>query len=179
MLSRASFPQAEAGETNVAITANFTEPAKEIAALFREKTGHDAILSFGASGSLLDQIRRDAPFRFSSRADAGRPKAAIGGGHAVPGTLFTYATGKLVLWGEVADVTNGEQALKGGLFSKLSIADQNAAPYGVARIHTMKALGVFDALEPKIVRGSTSRISFAAFAPVAPGGAARRSPRRG
>ena len=153
MLLPASFPQAEAGETKVAVAANFTEPAKEIAALFREKTGHNAILSFGASGSFLDQIRHDAPFQVFLSADAGRPKAAIDGGYAVPGTLFTYATGKLVLWSKVADVTNGEEALKSGVFSKLTIADPNAAPYGVAGIQTMKALGVFDALEPKIVRG--------------------------
>ena len=32
-------PPAEAGQTHVAVAANFTEPAKEIAALFKQKTG--------------------------------------------------------------------------------------------------------------------------------------------
>src|ERR1700758_1788733 len=44
-----------AGQTNVAVAANFTEPAKEIAALFRQETGYDAILSFGASGPVFTQ----------------------------------------------------------------------------------------------------------------------------
>jgi molybdate transport system substrate-binding protein len=39
-------------------------------------------------------------------------------------------------------VTKGDEALKAGAFSKLSIANPNAAPYGAAAIETMKALGV-------------------------------------
>ena len=40
---------ADAGVTHVAVAANFTEPAKEIATLFKQKTGHEAVLIFGAS----------------------------------------------------------------------------------------------------------------------------------
>ena len=46
----------EASVTHVAVAANFTEPAKEIAALFNEKTGHEAVLSFGASGALVSSL---------------------------------------------------------------------------------------------------------------------------
>jgi molybdate transport system substrate-binding protein len=38
--------EAYAGDTNVAVAANFTEPAKEIAQLFQSSTGHKATLSF-------------------------------------------------------------------------------------------------------------------------------------
>src|SRR5271157_4781952 len=105
---------AQAGQTNVAVAANFTEPAKEIAALFKQKTGNEAILSFGASGPFFTQITHDAPFQVFLSADAERPKAAVEGGYAVPGTEFTYAIGKLVLWSKVVDVTKGEEALKAG-----------------------------------------------------------------
>jgi molybdate transport system substrate-binding protein len=77
MLLKLCFPAAEASQTNVAVAANFTEPSKEIAALFKQKTGHDAILSFGASGLFLDQIRHDAPFQVFLSADAGRPKPQL------------------------------------------------------------------------------------------------------
>jgi len=53
---------AEAAKTHVAVAANFTEPARKIAALFREKTGHEAVLIFGASGAFFTQITHDAPF---------------------------------------------------------------------------------------------------------------------
>ena len=151
---------AGAGRTNVAVAANFTEPATEIAALFKQKTGHEAILSFGASGPFLTQITHDAPFQVFLSADQDRPKAAIEGGYAVPGSLFTYAVGKLVLWSRVIDVTKGEQVLKAGAFSKLSIANPNAAPYGTAAIETMKALGVYDGLKGKLVQGNSIAQAF-------------------
>ncbi len=151
---------AKAGQTNVAVAANFTEPAKQIAALFKQKTGHDAILSFGASGAFLAQITHEAPFQVFLSADQDRPKAAIDAGLAVPETLFTYAIGKLVLWSKVIDVTDGAAALKGGQFSKLSIANPAGAPYGAAAIEAMKALGVYDAIQSKIVQGASIAQAF-------------------
>ena len=151
---------AQAGQTSVAVAANFTEPGKEIAALFKEKTGNEAILSFGASGAFFTQITQDAPFQVFLSADAERPKALIDEGYAVPGSAFTYAIGKLALWSRVIDVTRGAEALKAGSFSKLSIANPAAAPYGAAAVETMKALGVFDALQPKIVQGNSIAQAF-------------------
>ncbi len=151
---------AKAGQTNVAVAANFTELAKQIAALFKQKTGHDAILSFGASGAFLAQITHEAPFQVFHAADQDRPKPPIDAGLADPETLFTYAIGKLVLWSKVIDVTRGDAALKAGAFSKISIANPNAAPYGTAAIETMKALGVYDALKGKIVQGSSIAQAF-------------------
>ena len=152
--------QAKAGQTNVAVAANFTEPAKQIAALFKQRTGHDAILSFGASGPLLAQITHDAPFQVFLSADRERPKAAIDAGLAVRESLFSYAIGKLVLWSKVVDVTKGDEALKAGAFSKISIANPTAAPYGAAAIEAMKALGVYDALQGKIVQGNSIAQAF-------------------
>ena len=150
----------QAGKTQVAVAANFTEPAKEIATLFKEKTGNEAILSFGASGAFFTQITQDAPFQVFLSADAERPKALIDQGYAVPGSAFTYAIGKLALWSRVIDVTRGAEALKAGGFSKLSIANPAAAPYGAAAVETMKALGVYDALQPKIVQGNSIAQAF-------------------
>jgi molybdate transport system substrate-binding protein len=151
---------AKAGQTNIAVAANFTEPAKQIAALFKQKTGHEAILSFGASGPFFSQITHDAPFQVFLSADEDRPKAAIDGGYAVSESLFTYAVGKLALWSKVVDVTKGDEALKAGAFAKLSIANPNAAPYGSAAIEAMKALGVYEALKPKIVQGASIAQAF-------------------
>jgi molybdate transport system substrate-binding protein len=151
---------AEAGVTHVAVAANFTEPAKEIAELFEQETGHETLLIFGASGSFFTQITHGAPFEVFLSADSDRPRAVIDGGFAVPDSLFTYAVGKLVLWSRVIDVTDGETALKSGQFLKLSIADPVAAPYGTAAVETMKALGVYDALRAKIVQGNSIAQAF-------------------
>ena len=68
---------ADADVTHVAVAANFTEPAKEIAALFKQKTGHEAVLIFGASGAFYTQITHSAPFEVFLSADSERPKMAV------------------------------------------------------------------------------------------------------
>ncbi|HZZ31198.1 MAG TPA: molybdate ABC transporter substrate-binding protein [Phenylobacterium sp.] len=145
-----------AAETQVAVAANFTEPAKAIAAAFKAKTGHTAILSFGASGQFYAQMSHGAPYEVFLSADAERPQAAEHDGLAVPGTRFTYAVGGLVLYSKTPGLVDGGGAvLKSDRFAKLSIADPAAAPYGTAAVQTLQKLGLYDALKPKIVTGGT------------------------
>ena len=149
-----------AAQTNVAVAANFTEAAKEIAAAFKTKTGHEAVLSFGSSGQLYTQITQDAPFQIMLSADDERPKKLIADGLGVPESRFTYAIGKLVLWSKTAGTVKGEETLKGGAFTKLSIANPAGAPYGAAAIETLKALKIYDTLQPKIVQGNSIAQAF-------------------
>lgn len=149
-----------AGQTNVAVAANFTDAAKEIAEAFKAKTGHEAVLSFGASGQFYTQITQEAPFQVFLSADAERPQKLADEGLGDKASKFTYAVGKLVLWGKAADVTKGEEVLRGGSFSKLSIANPTSAPYGAAAVETMKKLGVYEALTPKIVQGNNISQTF-------------------
>jgi molybdate transport system substrate-binding protein len=147
---------AQAGETQVAVAANFTGPAKEIAQAFKIRTGDTATLSFGASGQFYNQISHGAPFEVFLSADAERPQAAEKDGLGVPGTRFTYALGRLVLYSKTPGLADGGVAvLKAGKFAKLSIADPGAAPYGAAAIQTLTKLGVYEALKPKIVQGAS------------------------
>jgi molybdate transport system substrate-binding protein len=44
--------------------------------------------------------------------------------------------------------------LKSGKFAKLAIAEPTTAPYGAAAVETLQRLGVWSAVEPKIVKGS-------------------------
>jgi molybdate transport system substrate-binding protein len=151
---------APCAETNVAVAANFTEPSKEIAQLFEAKTGHKAILSFGATGQFYTQITQAAPFQVFLSADQATPKKLVDGGLAVPDSLFTYAVGKLVLFSKNADLVKGEATLREGKFDKIAIADPKTAPYGAAGVETMKALGVYDQLAGKIVQGSNINQTF-------------------
>jgi molybdate transport system substrate-binding protein len=145
---------ADAAQTNVAVAANFTDASKEIAAAFQKKTGHEAVLSFGSSGQFVTQITEDAPFEIFLSADDERPKKLVLQGLGVPGSEFTYAVGKLVLWSKQAGTVKGEETLKDAKFSKLSICDPVAAPYGAAAVETMKSLKLYDALKPKFVEGA-------------------------
>lgn len=151
---------AHAGEANVAVAANFTAAAKEIAAAFEARTGHDVKLSFGSTGALYAQITQAAPFDVFLSADEARPKTIVGEGMGVPDSLFTYAVGKLVLWSRNPDEVKGEETLKAAGFDKLAICDPKAAPYGAAAVETMKALHAYEAIEPKLVVGANVSQAF-------------------
>lgn len=150
----------ENGEAKVAVAANFTEPVKEIAAAFGKLTGNKLVLSFGATGQFYAQITQGAPFEILLAADKATPAKTIAEGHGVAGTAFTYAVGKLVLFSRNADLVSGETTLRTGKFEKIAIANPATAPYGAAAMETMKALGVLDALAPRIVQGNNIAQSF-------------------
>jgi molybdate transport system substrate-binding protein len=146
---------ARAAEVKVAVAANFTEPVKEIAPLFAKATGYELVLSFGATGQFYAQIGQGAPFEILLSADKATPAKAVAEGHAVPGTQFTYAIGKLVLYSKTVGLVEGEGTLRSGKFEKIAIANPAVAPYGVAGDEALEALGVFETLSPKVVRGNT------------------------
>lgn len=143
-----------AAETSVAVAANFTGAAKQIAAAFNEETGHEAVLSFGSTGQLYAQISQGAPFQVFLAADTARPARALEEGFGVDGTIFTYAIGRIVLWSADPDLVKGEDTLGRGGFDRIAIANPRTAPYGAAAVEAMKGLGVYDALEAKIVQGN-------------------------
>ena len=151
---------AGATETTIAVAANFTEPAKEIAKAFEEKTGHKLVLSFGSTGQFYTQITQDAPFTVLLAADAETPAKIVGEGLGVAGSTFTYAIGRLVLWGKNPKVPAGEAVLKSGAFEKLAVANPKVAPYGAAGLQALAKLGVADALAPKLVQGNNIAQTF-------------------
>lgn len=151
---------ARAAEVKVAVAANFTEPVKEIGALFEKATGHKPVFSFGPTGGLYNQVTQAAPFEVFLSADDKTPAKAIKEGHGVAGTSYTYATGKLVLYSKTEGMKLGEQALKDGKFAKIAIANPKTAPYGTAAVETMQKLGVHDALKSKIVEGNNIAQTF-------------------
>lgn len=151
---------AQADTVSIAVAANFTEVAKELAVAFRNKTGHEATLSFGSSGQLYTQIRQNAPFQIFLSADDARTKLLVREGLGVSGEEFTYAIGKLVLWSKKPELSANEETLKHGAFSKIAIANPVTAPYGAAAIEVMRAINVYDALTPKIVQGNNIAQTF-------------------
>jgi molybdate transport system substrate-binding protein len=160
VLGIATCGMAQASQTMVAVAANFTEPAKEIAAAFKTKTGDEAVLSFGSSGQFYAQITQDAPYQILLSADQERPLQLVKAGLADAATRAPYAVGKLVLWSRSAGTVQDGDTLRTARFARLSIANPAAAPYGIAAIETMKALGVYDAVQPKIVQGNSIAQAF-------------------
>ena len=147
---------AQAEVVQIAVAANFTAPARALAEIFARTTGHEAKLSFGATGAFYTQIKNGAPFDVLLAADDERPIRLEKEGDTVPGSRFTYAIGQLVLWSAKPGFVDGEGAvLKGGNFNKIAIANPKLAPYGAAAVETMDKLGLAAALTPKLVTGES------------------------
>lgn len=153
---------AVAGDVQVAVAANFTEPAKAIAQAFRTKTGHSVTMSFGPSGGFYSQVQHGAPFEVFLSADAERPTRLEAEGHGVAGTRFVYATGRLVLWSATPGLVDDREAvLSKGDFRHLAIAEPASAPYGEAAVETLKKMALYEKLSPKIVRGASIAQTYA------------------
>jgi molybdate transport system substrate-binding protein len=144
---------AHAETVSVAVAANFTKVAEQLAPLFKTETGHDVSYSFGATGQLYTQISQGAPFQVFLAADDQRPAKAVEEDLGVKGSVFTYAVGALALYGGTTDVSDGEAVLAAGAFDKIAIADPATAPYGAAAMETLDKLGLTSQIEPKLVTG--------------------------
>ena len=161
-LASAGVRQAHArgDEIDVAVAANFAGPLERIAREFEKDTGNHVVIATGATGTLFSQIEKGAPFDVLFAADEATPKRLEDDGFAAPGSLFTYAIGKLVLWSAEAgalskDRGDGAETLKRGDFRHLAIANPKIAPYGAAAIAAMGALKVLPNLRPKLVQGES------------------------
>lgn len=143
---------ARAEDVSVAVAANFTAPMQKIAVEFEKATGHKAQLVFGSTGKFYAQIKAGAPFQLLLAADDETPARLVKEGDGVAASQFTYAIGKLVLWSpKPGFVDDKGEVLKSGKFAHLSLANPKLAPYGLAATETLKALGLTEALQSKIV----------------------------
>jgi molybdate transport system substrate-binding protein len=145
---------AQAGQVQVAVAANFSEPMRELARRFEARSGHKALLTFGATGKFYAQVRNGAPFEVLLAADQRTPQRLDEDGAAVPGSRFTYAIGKLVLWSPKADLVDAQGAvLRDGPFRHLAVASANTAPYGAAALQVLERLGLREQLNGRMVIG--------------------------
>ncbi len=147
-------PLAWAGEVQIAVAANFTAPMKEIASAFTRDTGHKVISAYGPTGGLYAQISQGAPFELFLSADDAAPARLEQEGHSVPGSRFTYAIGKLVLWSPREDFVQGPQSLDRADIRYLAIASPKIAPYGTAALQVLEKLERAAALRPRLVEGA-------------------------
>jgi molybdate transport system substrate-binding protein len=147
---------ARAAEVQVAVAANFTAPMQKLAPLFEQQTGHKVVASFGSTGKLAAQVQNGAPFEVFLAADDETPAKLERNGAAVSGSRFTYAIGRLVLWSRQVGLVDGKgEVLRGDAFDRLAIADPRLAPYGAAAAQTLRALGLYERLQARLITGES------------------------
>ncbi|MDO9096142.1 MAG: molybdate ABC transporter substrate-binding protein [Rubrivivax sp.] len=152
---------AQAGEVQVAVAANFAAPLAQIAQAFTAASGHVLKVSSGSTGKFHTQIVNGAPFEVLLAADDETPKKLLASGHAVAGSHFTYAIGRLVLWSAKPGFVDAQGAvLASDKVRHVAVANPKTAPYGAAAVQFMQARGLAEVLKPKLVTGESIAQTF-------------------
>jgi molybdate transport system substrate-binding protein len=148
--------EARAGEITVAAAADLTFVFKEVGARFQKETGNSIKLSYGSSGNFFSQIKNGAPYDMFFSADVSFPKKLEAAGLIEPGSLYEYATGKVVIWvpsKSKLDINQGLKVLLDPGIGKIAIANPVHAPYGAAAVAAMQHEGMYDQVKAKIIQG--------------------------
>jgi len=148
-------------EIYVAVASNFKNAAIQLATVFESNTNHDVILIFGSTGKHYAQIINGAPFEVFLAADIKRPELLEKEGIAAPGSRFTYAVGRLVLWSPKNGYVDANgNILESGQFRFLAIANPDLAPYGRAARQVLQGRGLWGELTSRMVRGENIAQTF-------------------
>ena len=151
-----------AKELRIAVASNFLLPLKALSKNFRESTGHKVVVISGSTGKLYAQIKQGAPFDILLAADSIRPELLEKEGIGVPGSRFTYAVGRLVLWSKNSKLPlkNDLQVLNHKNFRYLAIANPKTAPYGKAAEQVLRKKGFWELIQNRLVRGENISQTF-------------------
>jgi molybdate transport system substrate-binding protein len=147
---------AVAEEITIAAASDLSFAFREIAAEYEHTTGNHVRLTLGSSGNFYAQIQNGAPFDLYFSADIAYPRKLEEAGLTVPGSLYQYAVGRIVLWtGHESriDVTKGFEALREPTVKKIAIANPKHAPYGRAAVAAMEYYKVYDQVKDRLILG--------------------------
>ena len=147
---------AVAEEITIAAASDLSFAFREIATEYEKASGNQVRLTLGSSGNFYAQIQNGAPFDLYFSADIAYPRKLEEAGLTVPGSLYQYAVGRIVLWtGHESriDVTKGFEALREPTVKKIAIANPKHAPYGRAAVAAMEYFKVYDQVKDKLILG--------------------------
>ncbi len=140
-------------EVTVAAAANLTTIfQQQIGPRFEASRGIHPIFSFASTAQLTRQIENSAPFDVITAADAEHVEQLDREHLLIPDSRAVYAIGILALWippgkaaiARIEDLASPDVHV-------IAVAKPELAPYGLATVETLKSLGLWDKVQPKIV----------------------------
>ena len=138
----------------IAAAADLKFALDEIVVLFNKAHPSDQVETiYGSSGKFQTQIRQGAPFDLYFSADIAYPRALKAEGLSAS-EVQPYAVGRIVLWSPSRDAGKMTLAdLADPAIQKIAIANPKHAPYGKRAEEALKAAGVWEKVEAKLVYG--------------------------
>lgn len=146
---------AHAGEKiTIAAAADLKFALDEVVVLFNKAHPAGQVETiYGSSGKFQTQIRQGAPFDLYFSADIAYPRALKDEGFA-GSEVQPYAVGRIVLWSPSRDASKMTLAgLADPAIRKIAIANPRHAPYGKRAEEALKAAGVWEKVEARLVYG--------------------------
>jgi molybdate transport system substrate-binding protein len=153
------------GPLRIAAAADLRYALEDVVKGFLQQHGEVRIEpSYGSSGMFYAQLVNHAPFDLYLSADVQYPRKLSEQGLILPGSEFTYADGRIVLWtGNASGVDIerlGMNALRQPAVRHIAIANPAHAPYGRAADAALRSLGIYDAVKAKLVMGENISQTF-------------------
>ena len=142
-------------KTQVAAAADLVDAFEELGRLYRSRTQHEVVFSFGSSGLLARQIQNGAPFDMFAAANVSFVDELARSGDCDQRTLAPYARGRIAVWTrrEFGAAPASLAELTDARFARIAIANPEHAPYGKAAQEALQKLGLWSVLESRIVYG--------------------------
>jgi molybdate transport system substrate-binding protein len=149
-------PPAPAPAVRIAAAADLKFALDDIAArLAKRQPAIRVQPTYGSSGVMHAQLRQRAPYDVFLSADIDYPRDLVAKGIGSDRDLFTYATGRIVVWVPASSALpierDGLRALAGA--RRIAIANPRHAPYGRAAEAALRNAGVWAAVNGKLALG--------------------------
>jgi molybdate transport system substrate-binding protein len=156
MLSSCGAPGPTDAKLTVAAAANLTDVFGEVGRGFQARTGVQVIFSYGSTAQLATQIDKGAPFDLFAAADTEHVDSLVATQKLTKDSRAIYALGQLALWTpEGGPAVHELKDLAGKDVRFIAIAQPELAPYGQAAVEVLKGAGLWDAVQPKLVYGTS------------------------
>ncbi len=145
---------AHAERMTVAAAADLKFAMDAMLAIFKKAyPADDVAVVYGSSGKFYAQIQQGAPYDLYFSADIAYPRGLAQAGFAAS-EVKRYAVGRIVLWSASLDASQLTLAgLADPKISRIAIANPKHAPYGKRAEEALRASGVWEKVEPKLVYG--------------------------
>jgi molybdate transport system substrate-binding protein len=131
---------------------------RDLAARFEATTGAKVTVVLGSSGNLAHQIEQGAPADVFFSADRSYVDGLVARGLVIADTRTLYARGRLAL----ATPASGSRltdvrGLAEARIRRVAIANPAHAPYGRAAEQVLRRVGLWEAVQPKLVYAENIR----------------------
>lgn len=151
---------AHAESITIAAAADLKFAMDDIVGTFKKANPGDEVnVVYGSSGNFNTQIQQGGPYDLYFSADINFPRELAKKGLAAS-EVKPYAVGRIVLWSASMDASQMTLAsLQDPKIEHIAIGNPKHAPYGKRAEEALRAVGLWDKLEPKLIYGENIAVT--------------------